>query len=170
MTGFELFSRMFQKLKGTPYELSQNASNFLAGGLASNLYWLSALRESHGTAGSFERWAFAHLPAADNVKSRIMTDSLSKPKYRSAWHVVQTVLHEKDMAGRSRLGNTVAGVGNFYRVGLAFYLDVWKSQLRKDCQGIVPVVLRAFPTNAAALAVWEAVMRGMGAKEVSSAM
>jgi hypothetical protein len=35
---------MFQKLKGTPYELSQNAANFLAGGLASNLYWLSALR------------------------------------------------------------------------------------------------------------------------------
>lgn len=34
-------------------------------------------------------------------------------------------------------------------------------------QGIVPVALRAFPTNAAALAVWEAVMRGMGAKEVS---
>ncbi|KAI5450538.1 hypothetical protein NCC49_002993 [Naganishia albida] len=128
ITGFELFSRMFQKLKGTPYELSQNASNFLAGGLASNLYWLSAL-------------------PADNVKSRIMTDSLSKPKYRSAWHVVHTVLHEKDRAGRSRLGNTIAGVGNFYR-------------------GIVPVVLRAFPTNAAALAVWEAVMRGMGAKEV----
>lgn len=36
-------------------------------------------------------------------------------------------------------------------------------------QGIVPVVLRAFPTNAAALAVWEAVMRGMGAKEASPA-
>lgn len=44
LTGFEVFSRMFQKLKGTPYELSQDAANFLAGGLASNLYWLSALR------------------------------------------------------------------------------------------------------------------------------
>ena len=30
----------------------------------------------------------------------------------------------------------------------------------------MPVVLRAFPTNAAALAVWEAVMRAAGEKEV----
>lgn len=58
-----------------------------------------------------------HNTAADNVKSRIMTDSLSKPKYRSAWHVVHTVLHEKDLPGRSRMRNTAAGLGNFYRVG-----------------------------------------------------
>ncbi|GHJ89277.1 hypothetical protein NliqN6_5679 [Naganishia liquefaciens] len=120
-------NRMFQKLKGTPYELSQDAANFLAGGLASNLYWLSAL-------------------PADNVKSRIMTDSLARPRYRNAWHVVRVVFHEKDLPSRSRLGNTLAGMGNFYR-------------------GIVPVVLRAFPTNAAALAVWEAVMRAAGEKE-----
>ncbi|KAJ9110686.1 hypothetical protein QFC19_001515 [Naganishia cerealis] len=126
--GFELFSRMFQKLKGTPYELSQVGANFLAGGLASNLYWLMAL-------------------PSDNVKSRIMGDSLVKPKYRGIWHVVQTILHEKDLTSRTRLGNTTAGLMNFYR-------------------GIVPVVIRAFPTNAAALAVWEAVMRGMNAKEV----
>lgn len=31
-------------------------------------------------------------------------------------------------------------------------------------QGFVPVALRAFPTNAAALAVWEGVMRYAGAK------
>lgn len=28
-----------------------------------------------------------------------------------------------------------------------------------DTQGFIPVVLRAFPTNAAALAVWETTMR-----------
>lgn len=45
-----------------------------------------------------------------------MTDSLAKPRYRSAWHVVQVVLHEKDLPNRSRLRNTIAGMGNFYRV------------------------------------------------------
>jgi solute carrier family 25 carnitine/acylcarnitine transporter 20/29 len=88
---------MFQQLKGTRYELSQNAANFLAGGLASNLYWLTAL-------------------PSDNVKSRIMGDSLVKPKYRGIWHVVKTILHEKDLTSRSRLGNTTAGLKNFYRV------------------------------------------------------
>jgi solute carrier family 25 carnitine/acylcarnitine transporter 20/29 len=33
-------------------------------------------------------------------------------------------------------------------------------------QGFVPVVLRAFPTNAAALAVWEGVMRWSAKNDV----
>lgn len=45
-----------------------------------------------------------------------MTDSLARPRYRNAWHVVRVVFHEKDLPNRSRLGNTVAGMGNFYRV------------------------------------------------------
>lgn len=47
-----------------------------------------------------------------------MTDSLAKPRYKNAWHVVQVVFREKDLASRSKLGNTVAGLGNFYRVSL----------------------------------------------------
>jgi hypothetical protein len=44
--GFELFNRMFQQLDGTPYAISQPMANFLSGGLASNLYWITALRET----------------------------------------------------------------------------------------------------------------------------
>ncbi|KAJ9101129.1 hypothetical protein QFC21_003347 [Naganishia friedmannii] len=150
-TSFALFSRMFQQLKGTPYELSQNAANFLAGGLASNLYWLAAL-------------------PSDNVKSRIMGDSLVKPRYSGIWHVVKTILHEKDLTSRSRLGNTAAGLKNFYRVRRSgSTASLVRSGLLNIgtavAQGIVPVIIRAFPTNAAALAVWEAVMRNMNAKE-----
>lgn len=112
---------MFQKLKGTPYELSQDAANFLAGGLASNLYWLSALRAYFDDiAPLYPANSASHRTpsAADNVKSRIMTDSLARPRYRNAWHVVRVVFHEKDLPSRSRLGNTIAGMGNFYRVSL----------------------------------------------------
>lgn len=38
---------------------------------------------------------------------------------------------------------------------------------KADQQGFVPVVLRAFPTNAAALAVWEGVMRWSAKNDVS---
>lgn len=44
--GFEVFNRMFNRWKGTSWEMSPGAANFFAGGLASNLYWFSALRES----------------------------------------------------------------------------------------------------------------------------
>ena len=43
----------------------------------------------------------------------------------------------------------------FYRVSRESYKVC---RVAKE-QGFVPVVLRAFPTNAAALAVWEGVMR-----------
>ncbi|KAG7562215.1 hypothetical protein FFLO_02301 [Filobasidium floriforme] len=109
------------KLENTPYAMSQGTSNFIAGGMASNAYWAAAL-------------------PADNVKNRIMSDGLSQPKYKGIWHVVQTILHEKDCSSRSRMGNLLVGGTNFYR-------------------GVFPVALRAFPTNAAALTVWEAVMR-----------
>ena len=59
-------------------------------------------------------WAAA-LPA-DNVKNRIMSDGLSQPKYKGVWNVVQTILHEKDCASRSRMGNLLVGGTNFYRV------------------------------------------------------
>lgn len=41
-----MFNRMFKTWEGTSWEMSQGMANFMAGGLASNLYWLSALRES----------------------------------------------------------------------------------------------------------------------------
>lgn len=43
--GFEVFNRMFASWKGTSWELSPGLSSFLAGGMASNMYWFAALRE-----------------------------------------------------------------------------------------------------------------------------
>jgi solute carrier family 25 carnitine/acylcarnitine transporter 20/29 len=36
---------MFKKWEGTSWEMSPGMGNFMAGGLASNMYWLTALRE-----------------------------------------------------------------------------------------------------------------------------
>lgn len=121
--GFEVFKRTFDSFKGTRWEISQGTSNFLSGGLASQAYWLGAL-------------------PFDNVKNRIMVDSLDKPKYRGILHAFQTVLHERDLPERTKWRNALAGGANFYR-------------------GIIPVALRAFPTNAAALFVWEKVMKSL---------
>lgn len=68
----------------------------------------------------------------DNIKNRIMVDSPTKPKYASVLDAYRQTWRE----AASPLGK----VKTFYR-------------------GFVPVALRAFPTNAAALAVWEGVMR-----------
>jgi hypothetical protein len=45
VAGFEIFNRMFKKWEGTSWEMSPGMGNFMAGGLASNMYWLTALRE-----------------------------------------------------------------------------------------------------------------------------
>ena len=44
-SGFEIFNRMFKTWEGTSWEMSPGMGNFMAGGLASNMYWLTALRE-----------------------------------------------------------------------------------------------------------------------------
>jgi len=44
-TGFEVFNRIFKSWDGTSWEMSTAAANFWAGGLCSNVYWFSALRE-----------------------------------------------------------------------------------------------------------------------------
>jgi hypothetical protein len=59
-------------------------------------------------------WAAA-LPA-DNVKNRIMADGLSQSRYKGIVHAFKTILHEKDLTSRSRIGNLLVGGSNFYRV------------------------------------------------------
>jgi hypothetical protein len=54
--GFEIFNRMFQGWKGTSWEMSTELSNFLAGGLASNMYWGMALRELRLERELIQRW------------------------------------------------------------------------------------------------------------------
>jgi hypothetical protein len=44
LPGFEIFNRLFSSWKGTSWEMSPGAVNFFAGGMASNMYWLCALR------------------------------------------------------------------------------------------------------------------------------
>lgn len=43
--GFEVFNRLFMSWEGSSWGMSKELSNFLAGGMASNLYWAMALRE-----------------------------------------------------------------------------------------------------------------------------
>nr|ADE10072.1 mitochondrial carrier protein [Tremella fuciformis] len=119
--GFEMFNRLFRTWKGTSWEMSDGLSNFLAGGLASNLYWFSALPMEH-------------------VKNRIMTDSIKNPRYSGVADAYRQTWRESYDPSKGLGWNSLARVKTFYR-------------------GFVPVVLRAFPTNAAALAVWEGVMR-----------
>ncbi|KAL7418878.1 hypothetical protein Q5752_006562 [Cryptotrichosporon argae] len=119
--GFELCNRALARLDGSRYEMSVGTRNFLAGGMASNLYWFTAL-------------------PLDQVKNRIMVDSVTAPRFRSVRDAYAQTWRETFDPSRSLGWNSVARIRNFYR-------------------GFVPVVLRAFPTNAAALAVWEGVMR-----------
>lgn len=58
---------MFRKWEGTSWEMSPGMGNFMAGGLASNMYWLTALRES-----SIRSSESTLMAALDNVKNRIM--------------------------------------------------------------------------------------------------
>ncbi|GAA6057257.1 hypothetical protein JCM3770_003826 [Rhodotorula araucariae] len=112
---YEVILRGFRKY--TP-DLNQGTANFLAGGLASNTFWI----------GSFP---------FDSVKNRYMTDSLTNPRYHN-WRSCARAIYAE------------GGPKAFYR-------------------GFIPGILRAFPTNASALLVWESVMRLMGAEQIQKA-
>jgi len=91
----------------------------------------------------------------DNVKNRIMVDSPTNPKYKSVLDAYRQTWRETYNPSKGFGWNSLARVKNFYKVGNS----VLHTQVWANMQGFVPVVLRAFPTNAAALAVWEGVMR-----------
>ena len=99
--------------------MSQGTSNFIAGGMASNGdYPITrspiSKHKLTPTQSVLAFWAAA-LPA-DNVKNRIMADGLSQSRYKGIVHAFMTILHEKDLTSRSRMGNLLVGGSNFYRV------------------------------------------------------
>ncbi|GAA5924120.1 hypothetical protein JCM1841_004579 [Sporobolomyces salmonicolor] len=96
-------------------QMKEGTINFIAGGMASNTFWL----------GSFP---------FDAIKNRLMTDSLHNPRYPSWASCARQIWSE-------------GGVKALYR-------------------GFVPCLLRAFPTNASALFVWETTMRVLGAEKI----
>ncbi|EPQ27183.1 uncharacterized protein PFL1_05106 [Pseudozyma flocculosa PF-1] len=59
---YEVLQQQLGSLKGTKYELSPGAVTFLSGGLAAELFWLTAF-------------------PADIIKNRMMADSLQSPKF-----------------------------------------------------------------------------------------
>ncbi|BGP18730.1 hypothetical protein JCM10213v2_006796 [Rhodosporidiobolus nylandii] len=113
--GYELNLRFLKKYFP---DMNKGTANFVAGGMASNIFWTCAF-------------------PADAVKNRIMTDNLVNPRYPTWWSCAKGIWAE-------------GGVKAYYR-------------------GFVPSILRAFPTNASALFVWETVMRAMGSEELKPA-
>ncbi|BGO91367.1 hypothetical protein NBRC10512_007107 [Rhodotorula toruloides] len=111
---YEVILRAFRK--HVP-DMKPGTANFLAGGLASNTFWM----------GSFP---------FDAVKNRLMTDSLTNPRYPTWMSCARQIYAE-------------GGAKAFYR-------------------GFVPCILRAFPTNASALLVWESTMRFIGAEKLAT--
>lgn len=95
---------------GSRFALSVPLAQFLAGGLAAELFWLVGY-------------------PLDMVKNRIMCDSFTNPRYPTWMSAARAIWVE-------------GGAKAFYR-------------------GLTPCILRAFPTNAAALAVWEGAMKFM---------
>lgn len=69
-----MFNRLFKSFDGTKWAMSTGTANFIAGGMASNVYWLCSLRESvvHGGFLLTDSLAF------DNVKNRIMSRSIAR--------------------------------------------------------------------------------------------
>lgn len=107
----------------TEYGLAPATVTFVSGGLAAEVFWLTAF-------------------PADVVKNRMMADNITQPQYtsiRSAW----------------------VSVWNARGAQLPWYLKV-----RGVYTGFLPCLLRAFPTNAAALFAFETAMHLMGAEKV----
>ena len=110
--------------------------------------------------------------ALDNVKNRIMgkscpvhplyhntdksVDSIKKPRFSGVIDAYRQTWRETFNPSKSFTWNALARTRNFYKVSCVSLIADLEANLE---QGFVPVVLRAFPTNAAALAVWEGVMR-----------
>jgi hypothetical protein len=88
---------MFDSWKGTSWELSPGAANFFAGGLASNMFWFTAL-------------------PMDNIKNRLMVDSPTTPKYKSVWDAYRRTWSETYDPSKGLGANSLARVKNFYKV------------------------------------------------------
>jgi hypothetical protein len=74
--GFEIFNRLFKSWDGTSWEMSTAAANFWAGGIASNMYWFAALRETFRC--NTTAWSLIPRIALDTVKNRIMGEMSRK--------------------------------------------------------------------------------------------
>jgi len=113
-SSYHVFNNIFRDFSNqhpqSPFALNAALAQFLAGGLAAELFWLVGY-------------------PLDMVKNRIMCDSLTTPRYPTWISAARAIWLE-------------GGTRAFYR-------------------GLSPCILRAFPTNAAALAVWEGAMRFM---------
>ncbi|KAL9940374.1 hypothetical protein V8E36_001079 [Tilletia maclaganii] len=94
-----------------------------------------------GGLGAEFYWLTA-LPA-DNIKNRMMGDDLHKPRYPNMPTTARAIWNE---AGPN--ASTATRLRGFYK-------------------GLVPCLLRAFPTNAAAILAFETTMRVLGAENAS---
>ena len=120
---YDAFQRMFERYKGTRYEISPGMSTFLSGGLAAEVYWCFAF-------------------PFDTVKNRMMADSLHNPKFPTLKSAFLSVWNQRGPNAPLTLR-----VRSFY-------------------VGFVVCLLRAFPTNAAALFVFETTMHLLDAEKV----
>nr|XP_018266621.1 solute carrier family 25 (mitochondrial carnitine/acylcarnitine transporter), member 20/29 [Kwoniella dejecticola CBS 10117]OBR88779.1 solute carrier family 25 (mitochondrial carnitine/acylcarnitine transporter), member 20/29 [Kwoniella dejecticola CBS 10117] len=94
--GFEIFNRLFKSFDGTRWEMSTELANFLAGGMASNMYWFTAL-------------------PLDNIKNRIMVDSIKTPRYKGVFDAYGQVWRETYNPNKGFGWNAIARTKNFYK-------------------------------------------------------
>ncbi|ORY89157.1 mitochondrial carrier domain-containing protein [Leucosporidium creatinivorum] len=112
---YEVMTRAFHDVpEDSPWKVSNATATFIAGGLASNIFWASSY-------------------PLDAIKNRLMADSLIKPRYPTYASAARAIWAEGGM--------------------------------RSVFRGFLPAMLRAFPTNASALLVWETTMRLLGAEQ-----
>ncbi|GAA5858957.1 hypothetical protein JCM8547_007174 [Rhodosporidiobolus lusitaniae] len=111
---YEIHRRLLDKYYP---DLAPGTAAFISAGAASNYFWTCAF-------------------PADAVKNRLMSDSLTNPKYPTWMSAARSIYRE-------------GGARAFYR-------------------GFTPAILRAFPTNASAMIVWEAVMNKLGSTRIQA--
>jgi solute carrier family 25 carnitine/acylcarnitine transporter 20/29 len=99
--------------------------------------------------------------------ANLEVDSIKKPRFSGVIDAYRQTWRETFNPSKSFSWNAIARTRNFYKVSHAPIVNYAIYTRNADMQGFVPVVLRAFPTNAAALAVWEGVMRWSAKNDVS---
>ncbi|KAA1115545.1 hypothetical protein PGT21_037020 [Puccinia graminis f. sp. tritici] len=139
-SSYYTFNNLFQDFASSNpnslFALTPPVAQFLAGGLAAEAFWLVGY-------------------PLDMVKNRIMCDSFIKPRYPTWISAARAIWLE----GGFKVRPLITPPSHLLLINFLLYSSIFFIQA--FYRGLTPCILRAFPTNAAALAVWEGAMKVM---------